>query len=200
LALGCWRFVGFSKAWPLRPRCRFIFPDDRLEGARYFLTGVEDNLPDGTKLIRDLRDGDAVRPSCQEVDLVFHHAAVPSVVRSMEEPLLSLECNVNSTVILLMAAQEEGILLIAAQKEGIHRVIYASSSIVFRDNGGWSTSPYAATMFAAIKRPSTVSLSRIAAGAGRIAESRPPEARWDGKQSRDFTYIDDVLRANLPAD
>jgi UDP-glucose 4-epimerase len=190
-----------------------------------FLSGFESSVPAGVELISgDLRNKEDVERACKEIDVVFHQGAVRSVPRSVDEPLLTLECNVVGTVQLLIAATEAG----------VRRLVYASSSSVYGDTEGqinvesMSTnpmSPYAASKLAAenycrvwtqIKGLSTVSLRYFNVfGPGQNPESKyaavfpafisalvaegPPEVHWDGEQSRDFTYIDDVVRANLLA-
>ncbi|MFN2489086.1 MAG: NAD-dependent epimerase/dehydratase family protein [Actinomycetota bacterium] len=190
-----------------------------------FLTGFEDNVPEDAELIRgDLRDADDVTKACIGVDVIFHEGAVRSVPRSVDEPLLALECNVVGTMQLLLAATDAG----------VGRVVYASSSSVYGDTEGAVNhegmptnpmSPYATSKLAGenycriwtpLKGLSTVSLRYFNVfGPGQHPESKyaavfpafikalaaeqAPEVHWDGEQSRDFTYIDDVVRANLLA-
>ena len=190
-----------------------------------FLTGFEENVPDDAELIRgDLRDPDAVERACSGIDVVFHQAAVRSVPRSVDDPLLTHDCNVTGTVNLLMGAE----------KAGVGRVVYASSSSVYGDTHGEMNvetlptnpqSPYAVSklsgemycrVWSKVKGLSTVSLRYFNVfGPGQHPESkyaavfpafvsslvggRPPEVHWDGEQSRDFTFVDDVARANLAA-
>jgi len=189
------------------------------------LTGFEENLPDGATFVRgDLRDLDTVRPACEKIDVVFHQAALRSVPRSVDEPVLSESCNIAGTLNLL----------VAAEGAGVHRVVYASSSSVYGDvSEGLQSedmtpsplSPYAVSKLAAeqycrvwthLKGLSTVSLRYFNVfGPGQrpeskyaavfpaftscLVESRAPEVHWDGEQSRDFTYIDDVVTANIAA-
>jgi nucleoside-diphosphate-sugar epimerase len=190
-----------------------------------FLTGVEEKIPAGAELIKgDIRDLHAVRAACRGIDVVFHQAALRSVPRSVDEPLISLQCNIAGTMNLLISAEESG----------VKGLIYASSSSVYGDTEGAINredmptnpeSPYAASKLAGehycgiwsrLKGLPTVSLRYFNVfGPGQHAESkyaavfpafisalalnRPPEVHWDGEQSRDFTYIDDVVNANLLA-
>jgi nucleoside-diphosphate-sugar epimerase len=190
-----------------------------------FLTGFEANVPHGATVVEgDLRSYDDVARACRGIDVVFHQGAVRSVPRSVDEPLLSLECNVVGTMQLLIAATEAG----------VRRLVYASSSSVYGETDGQINvermptnpmSPYATSKLAAenycrvwthIKGLSTVSLryfnvfgpgqnpeSKYAAVfpgfISALASDRAPEVHWDGEQSRDFTYIDDVVQANLLA-
>jgi nucleoside-diphosphate-sugar epimerase len=190
-----------------------------------FLTGFEENVPLGAELvIGDLRDSDAVREACRGVEVVFHQGAVRSVPRSVDDPLLTEQCNVIGTLNVLMGAEGAG----------VRRVVYASSSSVYGDREEEiesedmtpnPLSPYAVSKLAGehycrawtqLKGLSTVSLryfnvfgpgqhpeSKYAAVfpafISALAEGRAPEVHWDGEQSRDFTYIDDVVGANLLA-
>jgi UDP-glucose 4-epimerase len=189
------------------------------------LTGFKEAVPDEVELIHgDLRDLDAVRAACRDVEVVFHQGAVRSVPRSVDEPVLVEECNVLGTLHVVMAAGEAG----------VRRVVYASSSSVYGDvregidreeMAPDPLSPYAASKLAGehycrvwtrLRGLSTISLRYFNVfGPGQHADSKyaavfpafcsalvaglPPEVHWDGEQSRDFTYIDDVVRANLLA-
>ena len=189
------------------------------------LTGFEENVPAGADFVRaDLRDPEALAPTCAGIDVVFHQAALRSVPRSVDDPLLSASCNVTGTLNLLVAAAEAG----------VKRVVYASSSSVYGDveEGRQHESmtpsplsPYAVSKLAAeqycrvwtnLKGLSTVSLRYFNVfGPGQrpeskyaavfpafidaLVHSRAPEVHWDGEQSRDFSYIDDVVAANIAA-
>jgi nucleoside-diphosphate-sugar epimerase len=212
-------FIGSSIARALVER------GDEVRILDNFLTGFNENVPKGAELARgDLRDQDQVEAACDGIEIIFHQGAVRSVPRSVDEPLLALECNITGTLRLLLAATAAG----------ARRVVYASSSSVYGDKEGAATdesmatmpmSPYAISKLAAenycrvwtsLKGLSTVSLryfnvfgpgqhpeSKYAAVfpafVSALAADRPPEVHWDGEQSRDFTYIDDVVRANLLA-
>jgi nucleoside-diphosphate-sugar epimerase len=212
-------FIGSAVSRALRDR------GDEVRVLDNFLTGFKEAVPDGAELVQaDLRNLDDVRAACRDVEVVFHHGAVRSVPRSVDEPVLVEETNVLGTLHVVLAAHEAG----------ARRVVYASSSSVYGDVSEGveqedmtpdPRSPYAASKLAGeyyarvwrwLKGLSTVSLRYFNVfGPGQHAESkyaavfpafcsalvagRPPEVHWDGEQSRDFTYIDDVVRANLLA-
>ena len=71
----------------------------------------------------DIRDYDALRNAMEGVEIVFHEAAIPSVPRSIHEPVPSHEVNINGTFNVLQAAKEAG----------VRRVIYAASSSAYGD-------------------------------------------------------------------
>ncbi|MGH2756470.1 MAG: NAD-dependent epimerase/dehydratase family protein, partial [Actinomycetota bacterium] len=185
--------------------------------------GRKEAVPDGVELmVGDLRVAGDIDEACADIDVVFHHAAVKSVPRSIDEPVLVHECNATGTLNLL----------IAAANAGVRRLIYASSSSIYggvgegrshEDMAPHPRSPYAASKLAgenycrtwsAIGALSTVCLryfnvfgpgqphdSKYAAVFPAFIEAltsgRPPVIHWDGEQSRDFTYIDDVVAANV---
>lgn len=188
-----------------------------------FLTGSRERIRTEADLVEgDLRDLDAVRVACKDIDVVFHQGALRSVPRSVDEPLLAMECNVGGTLNLLIGAEEAG----------VRRLVFASSSSVYGDGAEGvqredslpnPLSPYAVSKLAGemycgtwtrLKGLSTVSLRCFNVfGPGQNPESRyaavfpafvtalvkgeAPEIHWDGEQSRDFTYVDDVVGANI---
>jgi UDP-glucose 4-epimerase len=212
-------FIGSAIARALLARGEQVRVFDNL------LTGRSEVIPDGAEHVDgDLRDLEAVRAACRGVDVVFHQAALRSVPRSVDEPVLAMECNVRGTLNVLIGAEEGG----------ARRVVYASSSSVYggsqremqqEDDPTDPKSPYAVSKLAAeqycrvwthLGKLSTVSLRYFNVfGPGQHPDSkyaavfpafvsalvggRAPEVHWDGEQSRDFSYIDDVVRANLAA-
>lgn len=172
----------------------------------------------------DIRDAEACRRGCQEVDVVFHQAALASVQRSVENPSDTTAVNVTGTVNVLAAAREQG----------VRRVVAASSSSVYGDSETLPKheemplaprSPYAASkaageqfakVFALTLGLETVSLRYFNVFGPRqdpgsqyaaviplfitaLLEQRRPVIFGDGHQSRDFTYVDNVVDANLAA-
>jgi UDP-glucose 4-epimerase len=203
---------------------RLVERGDEVRILDNFSGGREDAVPDGTELIRaDLRDPDALEKVC-DVDVIFHQAAVRSVPRSLDEPRITHESNVNGTLNLLLAAE----------RYDVGKLVYASSSSVYGDVGGQRNvetmapnprSPYAVSkltgeyycrVWAQLGRLSTTTLRYFNVfGPGQHPESKysavfpafiaalrsgqAPTIYGDGNQSRDFTFIDDVVDANLRA-
>ena len=172
----------------------------------------------------DLRNLAAVRRAVRGARYVFHQGAVPSVVRSVKDPLTTHQVNVDGTLNVLLAAREAG----------VERVVFASSSSVYGDSPRLPKletqplnplSPYAVSkltgehycaLFNRLYGLRTVALryfnvygprqdpkSDYAAVIPRfitaLLHDRQPVVFGDGRQSRDFTYISDVVRANLLA-
>ena len=172
----------------------------------------------------DLLDLNGVLEACQGVDFVFHEAAIPSVPRSVRDPLESNRANIDATVNLLVAARDAK----------VKRVVYAASSSAYGDTPTLPKredmfpnpiSPYAVaklageyymTSFSRCYGLETVSLRYFNIFGPRQDPSSPysgvlakfitqmlkgqqPVIFGDGLQSRDFTYVENVVRANLLA-
>lgn len=172
----------------------------------------------------DLRDPVATRRATQGCEVVFHQGAIPSVARSVADPMRSNSVNVDGTIQLMLSAAESG----------VRRVVAAGSSSVYGMRPGLPRqetqppdprSPYAASKLAtehyvhtlgALHGMETVVLryfnvfgpgqdpnSQYAAVVPLFVraalEHRAPTIHGDGQQSRDFTYVDNVVSANLLA-
>jgi len=193
--------------------------DDFSTGKRSSLAGLEVDLVE-----LDLSSGD-LGSALRGIETVFHLAAVPSVPRSVRDPLLSHAAAATGTLRLLVAARDAG----------VRRLITSSSSSVYGDVADppmredmptMPRSPYAVAklaaegytrVFAALHGISTVSLryfnvfgprqdpdSPYAAAIPRFIRCylrrERPHVYGDGRQSRDFTFIDNVVDANLAAE
>jgi len=172
----------------------------------------------------DLADPESALEVADGVECIFHQAALPSVPRSVEDPLAT-------TVNCVMATVN---VLVAARKAGVRRVVYASSSSAYGDAEGMPRvetispspiSPYAAAKlageyycraFTKVYGLETVALryfnifgprqdpaSEYAAVVPRfikaLLEDGEITIHGDGEQTRDFTYIDNALDANVLA-
>lgn len=193
-----------------------------------FLTGKRENLAEirgDIDLIEgDLRNFEAVRQAAQGVDYILHLGALPSVPRSVADPLLSNDININGTLHVLEAARQQG----------VKRVVFSSSSSIYGDTPTLPKredmplnplSPYAAhkaagelycRVYQNMFRVETVCLryfnvfglrqdpaSQYAAVIPRfitaLRSGGQPTIYGDGEQSRDFTYIENVVAANIAA-
>jgi UDP-glucose 4-epimerase len=172
----------------------------------------------------DIRDYDALRRAMEGIDIVFHEAAIPSVPRSIHDPVPSHEVNINGTFNVLQAAKEAG----------VRRVIYAASSSAYGDTEELPKtetmlprpkSPYAAQKLMGEQYMSvwtscfgleTVSLRYFNVYGPRqdpgslysgvlslfmtaILNRQAPTIFGDGEQSRDFTFVEDVVALNIKA-
>jgi UDP-glucose 4-epimerase len=195
--------------------------DNFSTGSRTNLAGLERDV----ELVEgDLRSYERVHAAVRGVEVVFHQGALPSVPRSVQDPLTTTAVNVEGTLNVLLAARDEG----------ARRIVYASSSSVYGNSGELPRaesqlpdpiSPYAVaklagerfcTSFSRVYEMEIVSLryfnvfgprqdptSQYAAVVPlfltRIAHRHPVTIHGDGEQSRDFTYVDNVVAANLLA-
>jgi UDP-glucose 4-epimerase len=192
------------------------------------LTGHEENLDEVRSAIdlqrADIRNYGEIAPILKGADVVFHEAAIPSVPRSIHDPVPSHEVNIDGTFNVLRAAAEGG----------AKRVVYAASSSAYGDTEVLPKvetmtprpkSPYAlqklvgeyyAQIFASTFGIETVSLRYFNVFGPRqdpssqysgvlslfiknVVERQAPTIFGDGEQSRDFTYVEDVVEANLKA-
>jgi nucleoside-diphosphate-sugar epimerase len=193
-----------------------------------FLTGKRENLAlfaERIELVEgDIRDPDACGRAVEGMDYVLHQAALPSVPRSVADPITTNDINVRGTLNVLRAASEAG----------VKRFVFASSSSCYGDDPslpkregteGRPLSPYAVSKLAGEKYLQvyaltygleTVSLryfnvfgprqdpfSQYAAAIplfiSGILRGEPPTIYGDGEQTRDFTFVANVVEANLLA-
>jgi UDP-glucose 4-epimerase len=193
-----------------------------------FSTGKRQNIAlflEHVELIEgDLRHLDTVRRATEGVDYIVHQGALPSVQRSVDNPLGTDESNVRGTLNLLVAARDAG----------VKRMVYASSSAVYGDTLSLPKteemklaplSPYAVSklageyycqVFYQVYGLETASLryfnvfgprqdptSQYAAVIPKFVEAmlrgEQPVIHGDGEQSRDFSYVTNVVQANLLA-
>jgi len=220
LITGIGGFIGSSIARALLDR------GEQVRGVDNFATGRRENIAGILNLIEfreaDILDLDAMRQACAAVDYVFHEAAIPSVPKSVLDPLGSNRANVDATVSLLVAARDAG----------VKRVVYASSSSAYGDTPTLPKhesmtpspiSPYAVAklasehymisfyrcyglqtvalryfnIFGPQQDPSSPYSGVLAKFITQMLRGEQPTIFGDGEQSRDFTYIDNAVAANL---
>ena len=158
------------------------------------------------------------------VDYVFHQAAIARVPRSIDDPLATNEVNVKGTLNVLLAARENGVSkVIYASSSSVYG--NALSLPQREDMPPVPLSPYALTklageyycnifrqiyglptvclryfnVYGSRQDPHSQYATVIASFIGRISQNLPPIIFGDGEQSRDFTFIEDVVRANILA-
>jgi len=172
----------------------------------------------------DLRSYERVARAVRDCEIVFHEGAMPSVPRSVQDPLTSSEINIGGTLNVLLAARDAG----------TRRIIFASSSSVYGDAPGFprvetqATSPLAPYAVSKLPAEQYCRVAHLVYGLvtvclryfnvfGRrqdplsqysavipkfivtMRDGLSPTIYGDGTQSRDFTHIDDVVTANLLA-
>ena len=222
LITGIAGFIGSSIARALLDR------GDEVRGIDNFSTGKPENLAEILNRIdfreADLLDLEALHEVCRGADYVFHEAAIPSVPKSVLDPLGSNCANVDGTVHLLIAARDAK----------VKRVVYAASSSAYGDTPTLPKhegmlpspiSPYAVAkltgeyymrsfyrcygletvslryfnIFGPRQDPTSPYSGVLAKFITQMLNGEQPVIFGDGTQSRDFTYIDNAVHANLLA-
>ena len=201
---------------------------EQVRGIDNFSTGKRENIDEVLDRIdfreADLLDLGAVHSACRGVDYVLHHAAIPSVPRSVADPLETNRTSVDATMNLLVAARDAK----------VKRVVYAASSAAYGDTPTLPKSedmqpspisPYAVAklagehymasfwrcygletvslryfnIFGPRQDPDSPYSGVLAKFILRMLQGERPTIFGDGTQSRDFTYVDNVVEANLLA-
>jgi nucleoside-diphosphate-sugar epimerase len=201
---------------------------DQVRGIDNLSTGRRENLAEILARIdfqeADVLDLPALYDACRSVDYVLHQAAIPSVPKSVLDPLASNRANLDGTVNLLMAARDAK----------VKRVVYAASSSAYGDTPTLPKheemapnpiSPYAVAklasehymisfyrcyglqtvclryfnIFGPRQDPGSPYSGVLAKFITQMLKGEQPTILGDGKQSRDFTYVDNAVEANLLA-
>jgi nucleoside-diphosphate-sugar epimerase len=222
LITGIGGFIGSSLARELLSR------GERVRGVDNFSTGKRENIAGILDQIdfheADLVDLPAMHRACAGVDFVLHQAAIPSVPKSVLDPVGSNRANVDGTLNVLVAARDAK----------VKRVVYAASSSVYGDTPTLPKheamkpdpiSPYAVAklaseqylisfyrcyqletvalryfnVFGPRQDPSSQYSGVLAKFITTMLRGEQPTVYGDGEQSRDFTYIDNVVEGNLLA-
>jgi UDP-glucose 4-epimerase len=222
LITGIAGFIGSSLARSV------LAQGDQVRGIDNLSTGNRENLAEIAGQVdfreADLLDLDAVHSACAGVDYIFHEAAIPSVPKSVIDPLGSNRANVDATVNVLAAAKDAK----------VKRVVYAASSSAYGDTPTLPKredmppnpiSPYAVAklaseyymtsfyrcygletvclryfnIFGPRQDPTSPYSGVLAKFITQMLQGETPTILGDGKQSRDFTYIDNAVNANLLA-
>ena len=222
LITGVAGFIGSSLARAV------LAQGDQVRGFDNLSTGRRENIADIAGQIdfheADLLDLKAIQQACRGVDYVLHEAAIPSVPRSVKDPLESNRANIDGTVHLLVAARDAK----------VKRVVYAASSSAYGDTPTLPKredmppnpmSPYAVAklageyymnafwrcygletvslryfnIFGPRQDPSSPYSGVLAKFITQMLRGEQPIIFGDGQQSRDFTYVANAVRANLLA-
>ncbi|HXY13228.1 MAG TPA: SDR family oxidoreductase [Terriglobales bacterium] len=201
---------------------------DEVRGIDNLSTGNMENIREILPRVdfheADLLDVRAAQEACRGVDFVLHEAAIPSVPRSIKDPLESNRANIDATVNLLIAARDAK----------VKRIVYAASSSAYGDTPTLPKredmlpnpiSPYAVAklageyymasfwrcygletvslryfnVFGPRQDPTSTYSGVLAKFITQMLRDERPTIFGDGRQSRDFTYIENVVNANLSA-
>ncbi len=222
LITGIAGFIGSNIARALIER------GEQVRGIDNLSTGNRENLTDILSKIdfrgADILDNAAIADACRGVDYIFHEAAIPSVPKSVKDPVSCNRACVDGTVSVLVAARDAK----------VKRVVYAASSSAYGDTPTLPKhedmtpnpiSPYAVAKLAAeyymtsfyrcygletvslryfnifgpYQDPTSPYSGVLAKFITSMLKDEEPSIFGDGEQSRDFTYIDNAVSANLLA-
>jgi UDP-glucose 4-epimerase len=188
-------------------------------------TGFREHVAPDVELVEgSVADMDVVRRVVRGADIVLHHAAARAVARSVEDPVSTDRVNTGGTLNVLVAARDEGVRrVVVASSSSVYGGVapqptpeeaeltpkspYAVSKAageqyarVFWELFGLETVRLRYfNVFGPRQRPDSPYAAVIPLFAEAILDRRQPEIHGDGLQSRDFTYIDDVVEANRRA-
>lgn len=188
-------------------------------------TGSEHNINAAADLVvGDVCDSDLLRRCAPGVEVIFHLAARKSVARSVEQPLDTDRVNTGGTLAVLVAAHEAGIRRVVSSSSssvyGGAEVRPTPESVVPAPRSPYAVSKLAAEHYCRVfhelhgitavslryfnvygprQLPSGPYAAVIPAFIAALRRGEAPEVHGDGLQSRDFTYVDDVVAANLAA-
>jgi len=177
----------------------------------------------------DIRDIEICRKACVDIDYVLHQAALGSVFRSINNPIETQEVNVHGTLNLLLSSRESKVKrFIYASSSSVYGDVSSSSEEVIPKQEGMNPrpkSPYAISklaseyyaqvfyhlygletvilryfnVFGERQDPNSIYSAVIPRFIKSLLNQQPPTIYGDGEQSRDFTYVENVIQANLKA-
>ena len=177
----------------------------------------------------DICDIEICRKACTDVEYVLHHAALGSVFRSIDNPIETQEVNVTGTLNLLVASREAKIRrFVYASSSSVYGDVSSSPGEIIPKQEGMTPrpkSPYAVSklaseyyaqvfyhlygletvilryfnVFGERQDPNSIYSAVIPKFIQSLLNRKPPTIYGDGEQSRDFTYVGNVIQANLKA-
>jgi nucleoside-diphosphate-sugar epimerase len=220
LVTGGGGFIGSNVVHHLLGRGEKVRVLDNFDtGRRENLAGIESKID---LIVGDLRDRETVRRAVTGVKFILHFGALPSVIRSVEDPWSANDVNINGTLNILLAARDAG----------VDRFVLSSSSSVYGDTPvlpkhedmiPTPLSPYALhklagehycrmflklyglktyclryfNVFGPRQNPKSDYAAVIPLFINALMHDKAPVLHGDGGQTRDFTYVDDIIAANL---
>jgi len=212
-------FIGSNLADSLAEKNEVIVIDDLSAGKPENLAGIKARLVEGS-----ITNLELLKRTFEDVDCVFHLAAIASVQKSVEDPIRANRVNIDGTLNVLLAARDAG----------VRRVVFASSSAVYGDDPQLPKredmpprpcSPYAVAklagehyakvfeelyglqatslrffnVFGPKQDPGSQYSGVISRFIDAALDGRKPTIYGDGEQTRDFVYVTDVVRALIHA-
>ncbi|MES2606327.1 MAG: SDR family oxidoreductase [Pseudomonadota bacterium] len=221
LVTGGGGFIGSHLAARLAadPNNEVVVLDNFSTGNRSNLNGIKVTLIEG-----DIRDRTVVERAVQGVDTVFHQAALCSVARSMEDPLTTHDVNITGMLVVLEACRQAKVRRFVFASSSS---VYGDSEVLPKHEKLQTApmSPYAVSkltgehycqlystsfgmetvalryfnVFGPRQYPNSEYAAVIPRFVSAIKHGRIPEIYGDGSQTRDFTYVEDIVQANIAA-
>jgi nucleoside-diphosphate-sugar epimerase len=193
-----------------------------------FITGKRENLApfkNKIKLIKgDIRDSKALAKAMKGVEYVIHQAALRSVPKSVDDPFTTNDINVFGTLNVLFAAKKAGVKRVVYASSssaygdvkrfpqvetdypspispyGVSKLAGENYCVTFAETFGLETvSLRYFNVFGPRQNPESKYSAVVPAFLFAMAKGKEPIVEWDGKQARDFTYVGNVVQANLKA-
>ncbi len=222
LVTGIAGFIGSTLARALLAQGHAVQGIDNLSTGR--MENLTEILPAISFEVADLQDGAAMRSACEGVDYVLHQAALASVPRSVRDPLTSHESNINGTLSLLLAARDAGVKrIVYAASSSAYGDQEGQSK--HEEMTPRPLSPYAVqkltcehylqafcrvygmegiclryfNIFGPRQAADSPYSGVIAQFVHKMLAGETPTINGDGSVSRDFTYVENAVQANLLA-
>jgi nucleoside-diphosphate-sugar epimerase len=219
-------FIGSNLAEDLLKRdFSVVVIDDLSTGREANLAGWAEKAGSRFEFLRtDINETDQLRRAFKGVTYVFHLAAIPSVARSIDNPAATQKANINGTLSVLTAARDAGVKRVVAassssiygdepnlpkKEDRIGRCLspYALSKYVLEEYGRLFYQLYGLetvalryfNVFGPRQDPNSDYAAVIPRFSTRLLSGQPPTVYGDGEQTRDFTYIANVVDANWKA-
>jgi len=205
----------------VKEHCFVRVVDNLLTGKRSNLAPIADKID---FVEADMGEPEMARRVCKDIDVVLHEGALPSVPRSVDDPASTHRHCVDATFTLLMAARDARVkrFVYAASSSAygdtptLPKVETMTPSPLSPYAVGKLVGEYYCSVFSSVFGLETISLryfnvfgphqdpasqyaAAIPAFVTAILQDRPPTIYGDGEQSRDFSYIDNIVEANLLA-
>jgi UDP-glucose 4-epimerase len=199
-----------------------LAPDNNVRVLDDFSTGDRSHLPENVTVVEgDVRDPIALQRAARGVDVIFHHAAVVSVSRSVDAPRQSNHTNLDASLLVLEQARQEDARVVVASSAAVYG--HPAELPVPESAPTEPTSPYGvqklaldqyARLYAELYDLPTVALRYfnvygprqqgpysgvISTFLEQARADEPITIEGDGEQTRDFVHVSDVVRANLQA-
>lgn len=224
LVSGAAGFIGSNLAEALLQRGDSVVGFDNFSTGRRQNAALLEENPYFKMIEGDIRQAASIRQACRGIDVIFHLAAIPSVPRSIAEPQETFDANIAGTLNVLLAARECGVKRVVmassssiygdVEIQPVHEGIPArpispyGASKIAGENLGMSFAASYGFQFIALRYfnvfgprqdPNSEYAAVVPKFISALLNGARPVIYGDGEQTRDFTFVDNIVRANLLA-